>query len=456
MRSSLRYLRPNPRTRPFILLLGARGSIPNSEDDLLIMAARTVTMVLTFAACATARDVPQRWQNRNRRVLMLISDTGGGHRASALALQAMMHKLRPCLDIKIVDIWTEHGAWPDNQMPRTYPFLCRHRQLWRAMFHMAPLLERPWFATTRLTCGAGFKRCISEYDPHLVVSLHPLCQHLPLDLSRRHDDTVPFATVCTDLGSAHCTWFVEGVDACFVATDAVRRIAESRGVARSKIRQHGLPVRRPFWQASSGAAKLARRQIAALGLEVNRRTVLIVGGGDGLGGLESVVDATASRLAADQPGAAQVVAVCGRNSAARRRLEARQQAGRWPEVSVRVLGFTNEMSEYMKAADCLVSKAGPGTIAEAAMCGLPTVLSDFLPGQEHGNLAFVTRHGFGQYVRQPKAIARHVSALLQSPAELARMSAAARAAATPLATKQIATDLLQILDRGRTADGALA
>ena len=53
---------------------------------------------------------------------------------------------------------------------------------------------------------------------------------------------MPFATVCTDLGGAHPSWFVKGVDACFVPSDAVHRIAERRGVDASKIRQHGLPV----------------------------------------------------------------------------------------------------------------------------------------------------------------------------------------------------------------------
>ena len=119
-------------------------------------------------------------RRREQRVLMLISDTGGGHRASAMALEAMIKDLRPSqVDCKIVDIWTEYGAWPDNQMPRTYPFLCRHPMLWRLMFHASPLLERPWFAATRLTCGEQFRRCITEYDPDLVVRSvrSPCCRH---------------------------------------------------------------------------------------------------------------------------------------------------------------------------------------------------------------------------------------------------------------------------------------
>lgn len=203
-----------------------------------------------------------------KRVLMLISDTGGGHRASAAALAAMMRKLRPKdVDVKIVDIWTEFGAWPDNQMAKSYNFLCTHQFLWRFMYHTSPLYEHPWALITRLTCGASFKRCIGEYDPDLVISLHPLCQHLPLHLTRRFHSGVPFATVCTDLASAHGSWFVKGLDACFVASDEVRHIAERRGVDSTIIRQHGLPVREDFWQASKGKAKASPKQVSKLGLE---------------------------------------------------------------------------------------------------------------------------------------------------------------------------------------------
>lgn len=160
---------------------------------------------------------------------MLICDTGGGHRASAVALDAMVQRMRPKgdVDVKIVDIWTECGAWPYNKMAAGYPFLCRHSWMWRTAYYASMLCELPWAAETRVRCGASFKRYIADYSPDLVVSLHPLCQHLPLRVLRTLDEEgelgrPPFATVCTDLGGAHPSWFVKDVDACFVPSDAVR------------------------------------------------------------------------------------------------------------------------------------------------------------------------------------------------------------------------------------------
>jgi 1,2-diacylglycerol 3-beta-galactosyltransferase len=99
------------------------------------------------------------------------------------------------------------------------------------------------------------------------------------------------------------------------------------------------------------------------------------------------------------------------------------------------------MDEWMTAADCLVTKAGPGTIAEAASRGLPVMLSNFLPGQEAGNVKFVVEGGFGQYSPKPNVIAKTVSGWLDDSALLEEMSAKALSAAHPEATQQIADDI---------------
>jgi len=293
----------------------------------------------------------------------------------------------------------------------------------------------------------------------LVVSLHPLCQHLPMTVMKNlgwrkqawrsanvepEANKVKFATVVTDLGSAHKSWFVKGVDACFVPSEAVRRVAVGRGVAESKIKQYGLPVRRAFWTMNEDMKKVPpEAQASALGMQPGKKTVLVIGGGDGVGKLEKIVEETAKTLSADCPGEGQVVAICGKNRVVRQRLE--DAKAHWEGVHVEVRGFTSQISEYMEMADCLVTKAGPGTIAEAAIRGLPTMLSSFLPGQEAGNVPFVVRSGFGEFSRQPKVIAERVSTWLQDDEQLARMSASARAVATPKATRQIAEDLVQMM-----------
>lgn len=97
----------------------------------------------------------------------------------------------------------------------------------------------------------------------------------------------------------------------------------------------------------------------------------------------------------------------------------------WGGVEVHVRGFVQPMCEYMGAADVIITKAGPGTVMEAASQGLPVMLSGYLPPQEAGNVECVVRGGFGAYSRKPSVIAKTVAAWLVRAAR-ARAPAPAR------------------------------
>jgi len=109
------------------------------------------------------------------------------------------------------------------------------------------------------------------------------------------------------------------------------------------------------------------------------------------------------------------------------------------EVTVVGLGFVTKMAEYMVAADVLVSKAGPGTIAEAASLSLPVMLTSFLPGQEEGNVDFVVNGGFGAFIsdRDPAGIAEEVGQWLTDGAMAAQLSRKAKENGAPNAARDI-------------------
>jgi 1,2-diacylglycerol 3-beta-galactosyltransferase len=239
--------------------------------------------------------------------------------------------------------------------------------------------------------------------------------------SMSHQHKIPFFTVVTDYGSAHCTWFQRRVEKIFVASERLRKLARRRGfIPKSKIVMSGLPIRQDFHEQAtalggdrtSPQGKAYRGKVRhALGIEPNSKAILLMGGGEGVGSLSDIVNALYKTLV--QRGIdSTLLVVCGRNEKLRKQLRTRN----WDEVlknssrkarsynlikrclgtlnrrtgtkmaashqhhqqgKVRVvdLGFVNDMAEYMVAADVLVSKAGPGTIAEAAAVGLPVMLS---------------------------------------------------------------------------------
>jgi 1,2-diacylglycerol 3-beta-galactosyltransferase len=114
---------------------------------------------------------------------------------------------------------------------------------------------------------------------------------------------------------------------------------------------------------------------------------------------------------------------------------------------VTVKGFVNDMPDWMAACDCIVTKAGPGTIAEALISGLPIVLSGFIPGQEEGNIPYVVDQGVGEFTTDPAVIAGIVARWFGPERErLAAMSAQARALGYPQATFDIVRSTINLLE----------
>ena len=117
----------------------------------------------------------------------------------------------------------------------------------------------------------------------------------------------------------------------------------------------------------------------------------------------------------------------------------------WP-IPVTVQGFVTNMPDWMGAADLIITKAGPSTIAEALVVGLPILLCGFIPGQEEGNVPFVVEQGAGVYVEKPTEIARRVGEWLRpGNPMLVQMAARARALGRPAAAEEIAEEILRLL-----------
>lgn len=350
-------------------------------------------------------------------LLALISDTGGGHRASAEAVAAALRcRWGAQLDVTILDLWRRYAPWPLNQVPNSYRFLVnRTPWLFSALYSAG---ERRWVTRAVMAVAAawsdrGVMAALEEHRPDALLCVHPLLQEAPLRILARHGLSLPFFTVVTDLGSVHPAWFHPAVRRCFVPTAEAAAQAQQLGLQPTQVQVVGLPIRPEFGQPQPDQATLR----CSLGLQPHLATVTVAGGGEGMGPLQAIAQAIAARLAADgRP--AQMVVICGRNEPLRQALSRLP----WP-VPTTVTGFVHNMAQWMAASDCLVTKAGPGTIAEAMALGVPLVISGFIRGQETGNVRFVVDNGFGVFAPQPQQMAEVVSRWL-GPAQAERQQRA--------------------------------
>jgi 1,2-diacylglycerol 3-beta-galactosyltransferase len=393
---------------------------------------------------------------RPMRLLVLMSDTGGGHRASADALETAFGQLQGAGNggaaITIVDFWVCVAGFPFHNFPSQYTYLAKRPMLWYAVYLWAKFPPTRWLTETAFSvfCFRKVRRYFEAHNADVIISVHPLVNTLSLsvlDSMRRamQRPTPPYVTVVTDLGGAHPTWFDARSDAVYVPSDPLRDTAEAVGVSPDRIRMFGLPIRSSFWTEARSRDELRRE----LGMALEMPAVLLVGGGDGVGGLRAIAAAIAARIASSVgDSAGQLVVVCGKNKA----LLAELQSQSWP-IPVILKGFVRNMSEWMSACDILCSKAGPGTIAEGWTRGLPIVITGFLPGQEEGNVQLVTESGSGEYHDTPEGIADCCARIVADPELRGAMASRARELGRPNSTRQIAADVWDLtVTRARERD----
>ena len=368
------------------------------------------------------------------RVMLLMAKTGGGHGAVADAVaEGLRHLYGDAVEPRVVDGLRGFAPFPFSHIDSTYPLQVKlggdgYGAAWRALNDAgrAKLLMK---STWPLVRTAALK--IVEQPVDAIVAVHPLFVYPCLWAMHRTGRRLPFITMVSDLIAVHALWCDPETDCLLVPVDIGRAKAIEHGVPADKIRVTGLPIRLQFAEPNEPRPAVRAR----LGLQPDQRTVLLMGGGQGMGNLGEIARAVGfSGLNV------QMIVVAGRN----KKLEQQLRVVDWP-LPVRVYGFTPDIAALMSAADVLVSKAGPTTVAEALARDLPTILSGFIPSQEEENVTYMVNAGAGMLAEQPERIIATLRGWLSDGGEtLAQMSEAARAAARPRAALDAAEAIYSV------------
>ena len=378
---------------------------------------------------------------RTPKILIISSDTGGGHRSAAAAIVAGVHKFfeGESYAVRVVRA-VEESHSISAKLVSLYNWVLRNRQHWMKYLFWAVNKFRP---ETReffhKRCVGYVKEIFERWCPHVVVSVHPLTQHIFARVLKelKLADRIPLVSVVTDPSYGFWRgWACDDVRLYLVASPEARQQLIDYGVAPERIKISGMPVHHKFAYPGEDAARAARR---ALGLDPEKFTVFVNAGWEGGGNiLEIFRELVRGELEV------QAIFLAGRNADLKADAEALAENASFP---VKVIGYSDHVEQLMGAANIMISKLGGLTTFEAFACRLPIiadVITEPMP-QEAGTANILVKRGAGVLLQRAGDIVPVIRRMVEDTAHYSAMRAATIGLAIPNATRQIVEEITALI-----------
>src|SRR5437660_5350004 len=293
------------------------------------------------------------------KILIISSDTGGGHRSAAAAIVAGIESFvkGESYAVRVVRA-VEESHQLAAKLLALYNWLLRNKQHWMKYYYWLINRFRPetreFFHSRSIAYVCNL---FQRWCPHIVVSVHPLTQHIfarvlkELGLAER----IPLVTVVTDPYYGFWKgWACDDVRLYLCASDEARRQLIDYGIAPERIKVSGMPVHPKFSFPSDQAAQLAR---TALGLDADKFTVFVNAGWEGGGNILHIFrELVRGELDV------QAIFLAGKNEALKNEVETLAADAKFP---IKVIGYSDEVEKLMRAANVMISKLGGLTTFEA-------------------------------------------------------------------------------------------
>ena len=343
------------------------------------------------------------------KILIVYHDAGGGHRNAAVALQSILAQQQRGWEVELVQfqevtdgldilrrftgirIQQQYNILLQNGWTLGSLYLLRILQTTIRIFHkpLVRLLANYW----------------RQKPADLLVSVIPhfnreICESWTSVYPER-----PFVTLITDLADLPPRFWIEPLKDQYVIAGTEKAVEQARAMGHDSthiFRTSGMILRPEFYSVEHAEPLELRRQ---MGLQPDLRTAMVLFGGHGS---KVMFDITERLDAEGLP--LQLILICGRNEALAAKLRSRQ----W-KMPVHIIGFTKDVHRLMYAADFLIGKPGPGSIAEAMVRKLPVLIECnvwTLP-QERYNAEWVQEKNVGIVLKSFKDVVNGVKQMLE-------------------------------------------
>ncbi|MGH9406128.1 MAG: MGDG synthase family glycosyltransferase [Terriglobia bacterium] len=373
------------------------------------------------------------------KVLILTTSHGASHLRASEALRKAFLEIQPVITVSVVDAIAQCAFWfrayydsyviPMRYWPSLWHRIEKHQ-------HQSSTTNPEWLYSLG---GRPLFRFLETIAADVVIATEIGISELAALHKRR--TAARTLLVGLELMDFNRAWVKPEVDLYPVVHADFGDELAAAGAPCSKIIDCGLPIDPAYSNLPDRATARER-----LNLRADVPVLIVLFGGTGFGNPRKIM---AELAKIREPFQANFVA--GRNRGLERELR-RLATSSGLTADWRVLGWVDNMHEWMAAADLLLSKPGGSTVMEAAACGLPLLAFDPLPGNEERTCGWLDKWRFGVWIRSAGEIAPTIARLLANPAERACLRDRARRLARPDAAHVTAEAILELLCARQAAE----
>lgn len=363
---------------------------------------------------------------------MYISEVSGHHSAT-IAIEEALKSLEPGTEVLNLNAFNYTNPISEKIINRLYMgAIKRAPKIWDYLYdnpEVVKKLEKIKEAIHKFNTPK-LKVLFDDFKPDAVLCTQAFPCGMCADYKRTYNSGIPLIAVLTDY-VPHSYWIYDAVDYYITPSVDVSKRLIQKGIQEEKIKSFGIPFKPIFNQVFDRNAILKK-----LKLDINTPTILIMGGGQGLGPIKTIV----SSLEGVREGIQEII-VTGTNKKLYNSLKRKIKK---LKKKIALFGYANNVNELMSVSDIIITKPGGVTCAEVLANRIPMIIVKPIPGQEANNTAYLKEKGAAIEVSEPKTIGSVVQVLLTNPAQLNEMRESESKIAKPNSSLDIARLLLEL------------
>ncbi len=365
------------------------------------------------------------------RILLMYITTRSGHFQAARAIEQGIRVLHPQADILTIDAFQYLNPILARIVDQMYlSVIQKLPELWDYLYDNPKVVQRSERLRRLLHRydSPRLKGLLDEFQPEAIACTQAFPCGLVADYKMEHGLATPLTGVITDF-QPHAFWIHPQVDGYVVAAEESRQWLIQRQVEPSRVHVLGIPID-PRFAESPREDWIHRRLQLTNGVP----TILLMGGGQGLG---PILEAVKALDRVQRP--VQLLVVTGTNEQLYHRLITLV-----PRLShpTQVFGHVEFIADLMSVATLIITKPGGLTTSEALAKGLPVIAMDPIPGQEVKNAHFLTQTRVGWELPGTGELPSLVERLLDHPQELQEFAANSRRVGRPNSAIDVARLIL--------------